>query len=68
MALDESHDTDEVMEQDGFTFCMDKDLLGQVKGVKVDLTYMGFAIEPREPLPNAGGGGGCSSCGSSCGG
>ena len=68
MALDESHDTDEVMEKDGFTFCMDKDLLAQVKGIKVDLTYMGFAIEPEVPLPSTGGEGGCSSCGSSCGG
>ena len=66
MALDESHDTDEVLEKDGFTFCMDKDLLAQVKSVKVDLTYMGFAIEPEVPLP-AGEGGGCSSCGSGCG-
>ena len=68
MALDESHDTDEVMEKDGFTFCMDKDLLTQVKGIKVDLTYAGFVIEPEVPLPNVGGQGGCSSCGSSCGG
>ena len=68
MALDESHDTDEVLEKDGFTFCMDKELLDQVKSVKIDLTYMGFAIEPQVPLPNTGGEGGCSSCGSSCGG
>lgn len=67
MALDEERDTDTVMEKDGFTFCMDKELLAQVKSVKIDLTYMGFAIEPEVPLP-AGDGCGCPSCGSGCGG
>ncbi len=66
MALDEAQDTDTVVEKDGFTFCMAKDLLDQVKSVKIDLTYMGFAIEPEVPLP--AGEGGCSSCGSGCGG
>ena len=66
MALDEERDTDIVIEKDGFTFCMDKELLDQVKSVKIDLTYMGFAIKPEVPLPV--GESGCSSCGSGCGG
>jgi hypothetical protein len=35
-----------------------------VGGVKIDVSYMGFIVEPELPL----GGGSCGSCGSSCGG
>ena len=47
---------------DGFPFCIDKELLQTVGGVNIDLTYMGFAIEPNIPLASSGG----SSCGGSC--
>jgi len=49
----------------GFTFIMDKELYGQAKPVKVDLSYMGFNVTSNLVL----GGGGCgSSCSSgSCG-
>lgn len=67
MALDEPNDQDQTEEQDGFTFCINKTLLEQVKGVKIDLTYMGFAVEPTVPLAAAEGGGACGSCSSGCG-
>ncbi len=66
MALDESNDQDQTEEQGGFTFCINKDLLNQVQGVTIDLTYMGFVVEPEVPLPRSGGCGG--SCSSGCGG
>ena len=50
-----------------FTFCINKDLLAQVQGVKIDLTYMGFAVEPTVPLAAADGGSACGSCSSGCG-
>lgn len=68
IALDEAGASDQVEEKDGFKFCMDKSLLELVKSVTIDLTYMGFTVEPEQPLP--AGEGGCSSCGSGggCGG
>ena len=67
MALDESNDQDQSEEQGGFTFCINKDLLAQVQGVKIDLTYLGFAVEPTVPLAAADGGSACGSCSSGCG-
>ena len=61
LALDEPRDEDEVMEQDGFTFCAEKNLWTQIGGVTIDLSYMGFTVEPTNPLPAPEGG---SSCGS----
>lgn len=62
LALDEPGDDDRTEESNGFTFCIKKDLLGQIQGVKVDLTYMGFAVEPLVPLEGTCGGacGGCA--------
>lgn len=47
---------------------MDKELARTTGGVTVDITYMGFTVEPAVPL-NAPQGGGCGgSCsGGSCG-
>lgn len=67
MALDESNDQDQTEEQGGFTFCINKDLLNQVQGVKIDLTYMGFAVEPEVPLSASDGGSACGYCSSGCG-
>ncbi|WP_165177453.1 IscA/HesB family protein [Desulfovibrio sp. ZJ369] len=66
LALDAATDQDQAEEQGGFTFCINKELLAQVQGVKIDLTYMGFAVEPAVPLPQSGGGCGgcCGGCGS----
>lgn len=45
---------------------MDKDLVTTTGGVTVDITYMGFTVEPAVPLntPQGGCGGSCS--GGSC--
>lgn len=63
LALDASNDSDNIFTEGDFTFCINADLLAQVESVRLDLTYMGFQIEPGKPI--AGGGGGCSGCGSS---
>ncbi len=66
LALDESKDSDEVIEEGGFTFCIDKELLAQVKKVFITFTYMGFTVDTEQPLPGTTDGGNCGSC-SSCG-
>ena len=38
---------------------MATDLVAQIKGVKIDMTYMGFTVDPEVPLASSG-----SSCGS----
>ena len=74
LALDEPGDEDARFEQDGFAFCINKELLQQVKSVSIDLSYLGFTVTPEVPLPSSGGSscGGCcgsadTSCGTSCG-
>lgn len=67
MALDEPNDQDQTEEQAGYTFCINSALLSEVQGVKIDLTYMGFAVEPAVPFASEGNSGGCSSCSSGCG-
>ena len=60
-------DEDARFEQDGFAFCINKELLQQVKSVSIDLSYLGFTVTPEVPLPSSGGsscGGCCGSCGS----
>lgn len=64
MALDAPTDDDVVEDKGEFKFCIEKSLLDQVKSVKVDLSYMGFMLDPEVPLPAPEGGG----CGSCCGG
>ncbi len=66
MALDEPQDDDTVIEKDGFKFCVNKELMDEATGINVNVSYMGFEIEPVKPFASAGGGCG-SSCGSSCG-
>lgn len=70
LALDEPGEDDTVVEDSGFSFCINKELLSLVGSVAVDMTPMGFSVEPEFPLPNAGGGcgGGCCSSGCSSGG
>lgn len=64
LALDEKGEDDSSEEAGGYTFIINNDLLGQIGGAKIDLTPMGFMIEPEKPLPQAAGGG----CGGCCGG
>ena len=44
---------------------MATDLVAQIKGVKIDMTYMGLTVDPEVPLASCGSS--CGSCGSSCG-
>lgn len=64
LALDAPNDEDVTEEVDGFKFCVGKDLLDQIKSVKIELGPMGFMLEPEAPLPEVAGGG----CGGCCGG
>lgn len=64
LALDDAGAEDSVEELEGYKFCINKELLDQIKGGKIDVTPMGFVIEPVNPLPEAAGGG----CGGCCGG
>lgn len=61
LALDPATEEDQSEEQAGFTFCINKLLLAQVQGVKIDVSQMGFSVEPTLPLPESGGG--CGGCG-----
>lgn len=63
MALDEPNDSDKVFKEGDFTFCINSDLLTQIESVRIDLTYMGFQVEPGKPLASSGGS--CGGCGSS---
>lgn len=64
LALDEPTDTDKTEEIGDYKFCINDELLDQIKGAKIDITPMGFVIEPENPLPESAGGG----CGGCCGG
>lgn len=67
LGLDPAGDDDTSEDAGGFTFCINKDLLAQIKGCKIDLTPMGFVVEPEVPLPESAGGGGCGGCCGGCG-
>ena len=66
MALDEPNDKDFVEKNGDYSFCIEKELLNQVKSVKIDLSYMGFTVEPEVALPVPEGGSCCSTCGGGC--
>lgn len=67
LALDEPKDTDEVVDVDGYKFCIDKKLGEETGNIKIELNDMGFMIIPENPLPEPAGGG-CSGCCGGCGG
>jgi iron-sulfur cluster assembly protein len=66
MALDESRDGDEIFNQNGLTFMIEKELLEEVKPIKVDFVETprgaGYAIQSN--LQKADG---CGGCGGECG-
>ncbi len=62
MALDESKETDNVYEIDGFTYIVDKEFLEKVKPIKVDFSVMGFKIDCEVDF---GSGSECSGSGTS---
>lgn len=65
LALDEPSEVDQVITENGYTFCIEKELVEKVGTVAIDFTYMGFSVEPAISL---GGGASCSvgGCGGSC--
>ncbi len=60
MALDESRDGDEVFNQNGLTFMIEKELLEEVKPIKVDFVETprgaGYAITSSLKREDCGGG------------
>ncbi|MDL2267446.1 IscA/HesB family protein [Desulfovibrio sp. OttesenSCG-928-G15] len=65
LALDTPGDEDSVLESNGYTFCINKELLSSAQAIDIAFSDMGFMVRSEAPL----GGGGCSpSCCSSCGG
>jgi hypothetical protein len=50
-----------VLDVSGYTFVVEKELLEKAAPMKVDMTYMGFAVTSNLELGGAGG-----SCGGSC--
>jgi iron-sulfur cluster assembly protein len=64
LVLDEPKDSDDSFEFEGLTYLIDKDLVEQSGGVKVDYVdngwQQGFVLSSTNPL------GGGASCGSSC--
>ncbi len=60
LALDAPGEDDDVSDQGGYSFCINKDLFAQTGDISVDVTYMGFAVDSVNPI----GGGGCHSCAS----
>ena len=64
LALDTPGDADDVFNERGYVFCINKELLNVLKGIKLDFSDQGFSIESEEGF--GGSGGGCSACQSEC--
>jgi iron-sulfur cluster assembly protein len=62
MALDESKDTDEVYEIDGYQYLVDKEFVKKATPIKVDFKEIGFSISSSIDL-GASSCGGCSTTG-----
>jgi len=65
MALDEPKETDEVVQDNGLTFLIDKSLYEEVQPITVDFITgaMGSGFKLTSSLASAGGGcGSCSAC------
>lgn len=63
LALDEAATDDTTFEENGYTFCINQELLDKAKTVEIDCSAMGFSVSSGEPL---GTGGGCAGCGGGC--
>jgi Fe-S cluster assembly iron-binding protein IscA len=62
LALDGPADADEQFNEGGFSFCINKELLARVGGVTIDMSYMGFTVNPAIPLQNPGASSACGGC------
>jgi len=69
MALDESKETDELFEVDGYKYIVDKDFLEKAKPIKIDFLEIGFKLTSNLVFDQAQSCGGCSTTGEagSCG-
>lgn len=63
LGLDQPGEADDSIEEQGYTFVIEKELLEQAKPLRIDSGAMGIAISSSLQLDQ---GGGCSSC-TSCG-
>lgn len=62
LALDDPKDSDQTAEEQGYNFCMDKQLVSQTGEITVNFSAMGFSVDSALPIAVTGG---CSSCGTS---
>ena len=62
LGLDDLTEDDEMTEENGYTFCINKDLLSTTGKVSIDSNGMGFAVVSENALR----GGGCGNCAGSC--
>jgi hypothetical protein len=62
LALDGPTDADEQFNEGGFSFCINKELLARIGGVTIDMTYMGFLVNPTIPLQSSGASSACGGC------
>ena len=63
LALDSPSVSDEIFHERDYVFCINKELLNVLKGVKLDFSDQGFSIESVEGF---GGGSGCAGCQTGC--
>ena len=64
MTPGEPNDQDEVFENNGFKFVIEKVLNEQVGNIKIDLCHMGFTVDPENPIPDDGSC--CANCNACC--
>lgn len=62
LALDQPNGDDTVFDSNGYSFCVNTELLAAAKNITVGFSPAGFALDSELPV-----GGGCSSCRSNCG-
>ena len=54
LALDEPNENDDLFEDKGYSFCINKKLLKQVSHVTIDYLPTGLSITPAAPLSGRG--------------
>ena len=65
LTLDIPGDGDTQMEEKGYSFCINKELLAVIKSVTIDFSDAGFIVESAEGFGNSGSCS-CSGCSSTC--
>ena len=64
LALDETRPEDKTFDDNGYTFCVNSELMESAGEIRIDFSPMGFSIESGLKFESAGGGcSGCSGCG-----